>query len=66
MEHLPQADSAVFERRRNAGYWSNADSFDPDRFSVEGPVPNEITENFNYLPFGGGRRKCIGEPGSHL
>ncbi len=23
-------------------------------------MPNETTENFNYLPFGGGRRKCIG------
>ena len=23
-------------------------------------MPNEVTENFNYLPFGGGRRKCIG------
>lgn len=47
---------------RNAGYWSNADQFDPDRFPVDGPIPNEVTEVYNYLPFGGGRRKCIGEP----
>ncbi len=48
------------ERCRNAGYWSNADTFDPDRFPVDGPIPNEVTEVYNYLPFGGGRRKCIG------
>ena len=47
---------------RNLGYWSNADSFNPDRFPVDGPIPNEVTEAYNYLPFGGGRRKCIGEP----
>lgn len=45
---------------RNPVYWSKPDDFDPDRFSMEGPIPNETTENFNYLPFGGGRRKCIG------
>ena len=31
------------------------------RFPVDAPMPNEITEGFRYLPFGGGRRKCVGD-----
>ncbi|EIE27810.1 cytochrome P450 [Coccomyxa subellipsoidea C-169] len=52
---------SVWNIHRDTGYWTRPEDFDPDRFSLEGPVPNETTENFNYLPFGGGRRKCIGD-----
>ncbi|KIZ06958.1 hypothetical protein MNEG_0987 [Monoraphidium neglectum] len=24
-------------------------------------MPNEVTEGYRYLPFGGGRRKCVGD-----
>ncbi len=31
--------------------------FKPERFGpLDGPIPNEVTESFAYLPFGGGRR----------
>lgn len=46
---------------RNPAYWKDAEKFDPDRFPIDGPVPNEVTQEYNYLPFGGGKRKCIGD-----
>lgn len=33
--------------------------FDPDR--VSGLYPNEYSTDFAFLPFGGGKRKCIGD-----
>lgn len=52
---------SVWNLHRNPAYWERHDEFDPDRFPVDGPIPNEVTEEFRYLPFGGGRRKCIGD-----
>ena len=31
-------------------YWTCPNDFDPDRFPLDAPVPNEVTENFAYLP----------------
>ena len=45
---------------RLPGHWQEQDRFNPDRFPLDKPLPSEVTEDFNYLPFGGGRRKCIG------
>ena len=55
-------DTRVNKRplRRSPEYWTCPNDFDPDRFPLDAPVPNELTENFAYLPFGGGKRKCIG------
>lgn len=52
---------SVWNLHHNPAYWENAEEFNPDRFSIDGPIPNEITEEFRYLPFGGGKRKCIGD-----
>jgi hypothetical protein len=52
---------ATWNMHRSAELWERPEEFDPDRFGpLDGPVPNEITEDFKYLPFGGGKRKCIG------
>lgn len=41
--------------------WEDSETFNPDRFPLDEPMPNEKNQDFKYLPFGGGRRKCIGE-----
>lgn len=53
---------SVWNLHRSPTLWDNPNDFNPDRFGpLDRPVPNEVTENFAYLPFGGGRRKCIGD-----
>ena len=52
---------SVWNLHRNPDYWPEPDKFDPGRFPVDEPMPNEITEDFRYLPFGGGKRKCVGD-----
>jgi beta-ring hydroxylase len=52
---------SVWNLHRSPEYWDHPNEFNPDRFPLDGPVPNEVTQNFTYLPFGGGRRKCIGD-----
>ncbi|KAI3429441.1 hypothetical protein D9Q98_005535 [Chlorella vulgaris] len=52
---------SVWNLHRSPALWEEPDVFNPDRFPVESPPPNETTHDFKYLPFGGGRRKCIGD-----
>lgn len=42
---------------RNPDHWPNPEGFDPERF-----LPDAVASRhrFAYLPFGGGRRQCIG------
>jgi cytochrome P450 len=42
---------------RHAKLWDNPGRFDPDRFS---PERSQTRPRFAYLPFGGGKRICIG------
>lgn len=57
----PCAPAPPLPRRRSPDLWDEPEAFNPDRFPVDAPTPNETTHDFKYLPFGGGRRKCIGE-----
>ncbi|EEF47380.1 cytochrome P450, putative [Ricinus communis] len=43
---------------RDPRYWNEADKFNPERF-LDDSVDNK-KNNFEYLPFGGGRRICPG------
>ena len=47
---------------RSPELWDRPQEFNPLRFPLDRPVPNEVTHDFAYLPFGGGKRKCIGVP----
>jgi cytochrome P450 len=42
---------------RHLSHWQNPGRFDPERFS---PQQSAARARFTYLPFGGGRRICIG------
>ncbi|MCH96344.1 cytochrome P450 monooxygenase CYP97A10, partial [Trifolium medium] len=52
---------SVWNLHRSPTLWDGPDKFDPERWSLDGPNPNETNQNFKYLPFGGGPRKCIGD-----
>jgi beta-ring hydroxylase len=53
---------SVWNIHHNPAYWPEPDQFNPERFGpLDRPTPNEVTEDFRYLPFGGGKRKCIGD-----
>ncbi|MED6111115.1 hypothetical protein PIB30_049558 [Stylosanthes scabra] len=52
---------SVWNLHRSPNQWDDADKFQPERWPVDGPNPNETNQNFKYLPFGGGPRKCVGD-----
>jgi cytochrome P450 len=45
--------------QRNPQYYPDPERFDPDRFL---PAARDARPQFSYFPFGGGSRRCIGEP----
>lgn len=44
---------------RDESAWEDADSFNPSRFLKDG-VPDYKGSNFEFIPFGSGRRSCPG------
>ncbi|MEB4210055.1 cytochrome P450 [Mycobacterium sp. 94-17] len=44
--------------QRDPSLWDNALAFDPDRF---GPERSQGGDRWQYVPFGGGPRSCIGD-----
>ncbi|KAI3515133.1 hypothetical protein L1887_13884 [Cichorium endivia] len=48
----------VFAINRDPEYWQEAESFIPERF--ENSVTNIMGADYEYLPFGAGRRMCPG------
>jgi cytochrome P450 len=44
--------------QRDASLWDDPLTFDPDRFCAE---PAQGRDRWQYLPFGGGPRSCIGD-----
>ncbi|KAG9447638.1 hypothetical protein H6P81_013766 [Aristolochia fimbriata] len=52
---------SVWNLHRDPAHWVDADKFNPERWPLDGPNPNETNQNFSYLPFGGGPRKCVGD-----
>mmetsp|Transcript_10654 Transcript_10654/g.65684 ORF Transcript_10654/g.65684 Transcript_10654/m.65684 type:complete len:153 (-) Transcript_10654:4984-5442(-) len=52
---------SVYNLHRNPAVWEDPDLFHPERFDLDGPMPNENNTDFRYVPFSGGARKCIGD-----
>lgn len=52
----------VWTIHRNPEAWKNPLEFQPDRFLKDGELGDFRGNDFNYLPFGSGRRVCVGIP----
>jgi cytochrome P450 len=58
--HIPKGSTVMivpWVLHRHLKLWPNPGRFDPERFS---PEQSAARPRFTYLPFGGGRRICIG------
>ncbi|KAG2434218.1 hypothetical protein HXX76_007944 [Chlamydomonas incerta] len=53
---------SVWNLHHSPQLWERPEAFDPDRFGpLDAPPPTEVSTDFRFLPFGGGRRKCVGD-----
>ncbi|XP_076356882.1 cytochrome P450 1A1-like [Tachypleus tridentatus] len=59
---IPKDTMVLFNfwaQNRDAKYWKDPDIFNPDRFLTNNKLRNERINS--YVPFGQGRRMCLGE-----
>ncbi|WVZ57532.1 hypothetical protein U9M48_007907 [Paspalum notatum var. saurae] len=59
--HPPVHSLCLRQETSSPEVWDRADEFVPERFDLEGPVPNESNTDFRFIPFSGGPRKCVGD-----
>jgi len=52
--------------QRHPDFWPNPAAFDPDRFLPGGHGDPATRHRYAYIPFGGGRRACIGSAFAEL
>ncbi|XP_061337692.1 carotene epsilon-monooxygenase, chloroplastic [Gastrolobium bilobum] len=52
---------SVYNIHHSSEVWNRAEEFLPERFDLDGPVPNETNTDFRFIPFSGGPRKCVGD-----
>ncbi|GBF92856.1 cytochrome P450 chloroplastic [Raphidocelis subcapitata] len=52
---------SVYNIHHSPAVWEDAEAFRPERFPLDGPVPNEQNTEYRYIPFSGGPRKCVGD-----
>lgn len=52
---------SVYNIHHSPQVWERAEDFVPERFELEGPVPNETNTDYRFIPFSGGPRKCVGD-----
>ncbi|KAF7146687.1 hypothetical protein RHSIM_Rhsim04G0139800 [Rhododendron simsii] len=52
---------SVYNIHHSPQVWEKAEVFEPERFDLDGPLPNESNTDFRFIPFSGGPRKCVGD-----
>jgi len=52
---------SVYNIHHSPAVWEQPEEFLPERFPLDGPVPNEQNTDYKYIPFSGGPRKCVGD-----
>ncbi|KAL9832204.1 Carotene epsilon-monooxygenase [Arabidopsis thaliana] len=52
---------SVYNIHRSSEVWEKAEEFLPERFDIDGAIPNETNTDFKFIPFSGGPRKCVGD-----